>query len=54
MKFGVQLFGPGNLCRSNPESFFKKLAEIGYQLIEPCVWLDEVPENAKIYPHMDN
>lgn len=50
MKFGVQLFGPGNLCKSDPESFFKTLLDIGYQLIEPCVWLEEVPEDAKIYP----
>lgn len=50
MRFGVQLFGPGNFCRSNPDLFFKALSECHYQLIEPCVWLIEVPEDAKVYP----
>ncbi|MDE6891547.1 MAG: hypothetical protein K2P50_07115 [Lachnospiraceae bacterium] len=50
MRFGVQLFGPGNLCRENPERFFKLISEACYQLIEPCLWAGERPEEAKDLP----
>lgn len=50
MRFGVQLFGPGNLCRENPERFFKALSEAHYQLIEPCLWSGERPEEARDLP----
>lgn len=50
MRFGVQLFGPGKLCRENPEKFFKALSGARYQLIEPCLWSDERPQGAEGLP----
>lgn len=50
MRFGVQMFGPGSLCRENPEKFFKALHDARYRLIEPCIWLDEVPQGAEALP----
>jgi len=37
MKYGVQIFGCLKEFRDNPDEFFKKLSEIGYSQIEPCV-----------------
>lgn len=50
MRFGVQLFGPGKLCRENPEKFFKSLSKARYQLIEPCLWSGERPQGAEGLP----
>lgn len=41
MKFGVQMFGADQLCRKDPEGFFRKLKKDGYQLIEPCIVLGQ-------------
>ena len=37
MKLGVQLFGCAPLLRDDPEAFLRKLKEMGYDLVEPCV-----------------
>ncbi|MCM1135797.1 MAG: TIM barrel protein [Clostridium sp.] len=50
MRFGVQMFGPGLLCRENPEKFFRALADARYQLIEPCLFLDGAPADADKIP----
>lgn len=50
MRFGVQMFGPGGLCRENPDKFFQTIGQAGYRLIEPCVWLDEVSGEARNLP----
>lgn len=37
MKLGVQIFGCLGECKKDPEGFFKKLAESGYDQVEPCI-----------------
>lgn len=37
METGVQLFGCHKLFNAGPEGFLKKLADMGYKIIEPCV-----------------
>lgn len=37
MQFGLQLFGIYDICKKNPETLFKKLSDIGYQYVEPCI-----------------
>ena len=41
MKLGVQLYGCTNLYRADPEGFLKRIREMGYDVIEPCVVLDD-------------
>ncbi len=41
MEFGVQIFGCMEECKKDPEGFFHKLAEAGYQQIEPCILFDD-------------
>lgn len=51
MEFGVQIFGCLEECKRNPDSFFKLLAEAGYNQIEPCILFDnpvEMVENARL------
>lgn len=37
MKIGVQLFGVSEGCKKNPEDLFARLAEMGFEMVEPCV-----------------
>ena len=37
MKLGVQLFGCTPFFRENPEAFLKKVKDMGYNAVEPCV-----------------
>ena len=53
MELGVQIYGAMEIFRKSPEQFLRKIAEIGYTHIEPCLAFDEPygrTQNHKIIP----
>ncbi len=44
MQYGVQLFGLRKKAHEDPEALFAALAQMGYQLVEPCVVFGESPD----------
>lgn len=40
MKYGVQMYGCLKEFHESPENFFSRTKEMGYSLVEPCIWLD--------------
>ncbi len=42
MRFGVQLFGISRIFNENPELCLRKLSEMGYSFIEPCIAFSEL------------
>jgi sugar phosphate isomerase/epimerase len=49
--YGVQLFGCMEICRKNPDDFFRRSADMGYELVEPCVAIGEaaLPERKNMH-----
>ena len=43
MKFGIQLFGILNVRRGDPMATLRALKDLGYQRVEPCIALGEIP-----------
>ena len=38
MDLGIQIYGCSSIFRESPCDFFKKVSDMGYRYIEPCVW----------------
>lgn len=54
MEFGVQIFGCLSECKENPDAFFRKMAEAGYNQIEPCILFDDPVEMLNNAKKQDN